>query len=77
MASTEGGIKVKKKKESADFRYDTGVARIPWAAVGESIREKDVIELARFLLPPDDSMKKEYNDQFKRVAEEVIKLISV
>ena len=74
MASTEGGIKVKKKKESADFRYDTGVARIPWAAVGESIREKDVLELVRFLLPPDDSMKKEYNDQFKRVAEEVIKL---
>ncbi|MFC1461300.1 DegT/DnrJ/EryC1/StrS family aminotransferase [Verrucomicrobiota bacterium] len=61
----------KKEKGSADFRYDTGAARIPWAAVGEPVREDDVLELIRFLMPPAN---KTYNAQFKRVTGELKKL---
>ena len=45
-------MKSKKKKGGADFRYDTGPSRIPWSAVGEPVREEDLLELVRFLLPP-------------------------
>lgn len=61
----------RKKKGSADFRYDTGQARIPWAAVGEPVREEDVLELIRFLMPP---ARKSYTVQFRRVTKELKKL---
>jgi dTDP-4-amino-4,6-dideoxygalactose transaminase len=35
-----------------DFRYDTGEARIPWPAVGESYSGEDVVEMVKFLLGP-------------------------
>ena len=66
----------KKEKGSADFRYDTGKARIPWAAVGESVREKDVLELIRFLIPADESKKKGYKKQFGRLSADIGKLSS-
>ena len=34
-----------KKKKSADFRYNTGEAKVPWAAVGEYIRKEDLDNL--------------------------------
>ncbi len=64
----------RKRKGSADFRYDSGEARIPWAAVGEPVRERDTLEVLRFLLPPAAGKRKEYTAQFERVAEEVGKL---
>ena len=64
----------KKKKKSADFRYDTGKARIPWAAVGEPMREPDALGLLQFLLPPAEGKDKAYGAQVKRVAAEVRKL---
>ena len=64
----------KKQEGSADFRYDTGEARIPWAAVGEPVREQDVLELIRFLLPPAKPGDKAYAAGFKRVAGEVHRL---
>ena len=50
-----------------DFRYDTGPSRIPWAAVGESVRESDVLEMLRFLLPPRKKKEGDYNRRFKGV----------
>ncbi len=66
----------KKKKVSSDFRYDTGVARIPWAAVGEPVNEQDVLEIIKFLLPSAVGKNKAYSEQFKRVMNEVKKLRS-
>lgn len=34
----------------SDFRYDTGPAKVPWAAVGENYSADDVIELIKFLM---------------------------
>jgi len=60
-----------KKKGGMDFRYDTGPSRIPWAAVGELVREDDVLEILRFLLPPGDAKSAEYRKRFGRVADAV------
>ena len=44
----------KKEEKKSDFRYDTGKARVPWAAVGESMNINDITELIKFLIPGDD-----------------------
>ena len=59
---------MKKKPPSSDFRYSTGAARIPWAAIGEPVRERDVLELVRFLLPPAAGRAKAYAAKLKRLA---------
>ncbi len=35
-------------KKPSDFRYDSGPAQVPWAAVGENYNADDVIELIKF-----------------------------
>jgi len=65
------------KKGGADFRYDTGEARVPWAAVGESVSPEDVAELIRFLLPPAGGKEKAYDARFRRLAAELAKLRAV
>lgn len=42
------------KKAKTDFRYDTGEARVPWAAVGESVNISDIAAVINFLIPGDD-----------------------
>ena len=37
-------------RESGDFRYNTGDAKVPWAAVGENYTADDVHEIVRFLM---------------------------
>ncbi len=37
-------------KKPSDFRYNTGEAKVPWAAVGENYNCSDVIEVVRFLM---------------------------
>ena len=37
-------------KETSDFRYNTGDAQVPWAAVGENYTAADVSEFVRFLM---------------------------
>ena len=64
----------RKTQKGSDFRYDTGAARIPWAAVGEVVREADVRELIKFLIPPAPGRKQEHAAQFKRVAAELHEL---
>jgi len=41
-----------KKEKAADFRYETGPARVPWAAVGEPIQLSEAQRVVEFLLPP-------------------------
>ena len=43
-------MKEEEQKKSG-FRYETGNARVPWAAVGESVRVEDIAAIIRFLIP--------------------------
>ena len=55
------------EKKKADFRYDTGAARIPWAAVGEIIRSEDILQIVRFLVPPAQGDESAYADALRQV----------
>ncbi|MCP4645303.1 MAG: aminotransferase class V-fold PLP-dependent enzyme, partial [bacterium] len=66
-----------KKKEVSDFRYDTGEARVPWAAVGENVNTDDVLELVKFLMPPAKGRKRDYDARLKKVSSELTKLGTV
>jgi len=63
------------EKKVSDFRYNTGEARVPWAAVGENINEEDIMEIIKFLIPQGDEEEDVYQDQLKKVREEIEKLI--
>ena len=38
-----------KKETVSDFRYNTGESKVPWAAVGEHIREQEILSILEFL----------------------------
>ena len=42
----------RKTSKASDFRYNTGAARVPWDAVGERLREQEIIAVLKFLCPP-------------------------
>ena len=66
------------KKEKVEyFRYGTGSAKVPWSTIGESMREKDVAEIVRFLCEPAKGETEKYNKQFTKVASEIESLFSV
>lgn len=54
----------------SDFRYDTGEAKVPWAAVGETFSPDDAVELLKFLFRPG-SDQAPYNEALERVAASV------
>ena len=58
---------MKKKKSVSDFRYNSVASRVPWAAVGEPVREQDVAQLVRFLLKPAEGQSTAYEKQFTKV----------
>ena len=60
--------------ESTDFRYNTGAARVPWAAVGENYNAHDLMEIIRFLMQGEG---KEYDDALVAVWEQVKKLDAI
>jgi dTDP-4-amino-4,6-dideoxygalactose transaminase len=62
------------KKSVSDFRYNSGAARVPWAAVGEPVREQDVAQIVRFLLRPKQQKSPAYERQFAKVERELLKL---
>jgi len=71
-------MKKSAKKAVSDFRYNSGAARVPWAAVGEPVREEDVAQIVRFLLRPADGKSAAgYERQFSRVRRELLKLRKV
>ena len=59
----------RKKNAATDFRYETGEAKVPWAAVGEPLSAEDVGDVVRFLLPPSPGRNKAYERGFRRVLE--------
>ncbi|MFO7974124.1 MAG: DegT/DnrJ/EryC1/StrS family aminotransferase [Candidatus Hydrogenedentota bacterium] len=63
-----------KEEKVSDFRYDTGKARIPWAAIGEHVREEDILALVSFLLRPTKGKEKEYDAQLKKLEARLAKL---
>ncbi len=67
----------KKKDVVSDFRYDTGAARVPWAAVGENVWSEEIENVLKFLIRPLPDKTKAYDAQFKRAAGEVKKLQKV
>lgn len=47
-------------ERASDFRYSTGEARVPWAAVGEHLNADDVEAILRFLIRPREDSTEEY-----------------
>jgi len=45
---------------AGDFRYDTGEARVPWAAIGEHLANEDLMRMIRFLVRPEAGKDAEY-----------------
>jgi len=64
-----------KKKKATDFRYDTGEARVPWAAVGEPVNADDINALIEFLIPAGRT--KEYRSSLNNVKKSIRKLAAV
>jgi dTDP-4-amino-4,6-dideoxygalactose transaminase len=58
-------------KKISDFRYNTGEAKVPWAAVGENYNAKDVMAFIKFLM---QGRGKEYGEALADVKEAVNRL---
>ena len=56
-----------KKKQTTDFRYDTGDVQIPWDAVGEKISTFDLENMIKFLISPEKGCEKQYSDNLEKV----------
>ena len=54
-----------------NFRYNTGVAKVPWAAVGENYNVNDLMEMIKFLMQGEG---KEYDDAIAAVRAQIEKL---
>ena len=59
------------KKQTSDFRYNTGATRVPWAAVGENYNLHDLMEIIKFLMQGEGD---EYDKTLRGVYEEIKKL---
>ena len=65
---------MQKKEPASDFRYATGKARVPWTAVGESVREEEIMAMMEFLIQPRPGKKAEYKDRLRRLRNELASL---
>lgn len=63
-------------KSKSDFRYDTGEAMVPWAAVGENLILEDISSILEFLIPPGKN-KTNYDLQFEKLTSELNKLLDL
>jgi len=61
------------KKAKSDFRYDTGEAKVPWAAVGENLNTDDISEMIKFLIPAGEDSTA-YSAQFMKVKQQLDEL---
>ena len=61
-------------RKASDFRYNTGPARVPWAAVGENYNAQDLMAIIRFLAQGEGA---EYEEAIKAVEEQINKLAEV
>ena len=67
----------KKKKAVSDFRYDSGDAVVPWAAVGEPLRNREIMQILSYLVEPARRKTVAYNKQLRRIGKELDKLIEL
>ncbi|MBN2309395.1 MAG: DegT/DnrJ/EryC1/StrS family aminotransferase, partial [Candidatus Hydrogenedentes bacterium] len=58
-----------KKEKVTDFRYSTGAARVPWAAVGEDVHEQDILDMVKFLVRPAEGKKREYDARLAKLSD--------
>ena len=58
-------------KKASDFRYNTGDARVPWAAVGEDYNAADLVEVIKFLMQGKGA---DYDSALDEVIKDVYKL---
>jgi len=56
----------------SDFRYSTGRAKVPWAAVGENYNADDVIDIVKFLIQKTDD---QYDAVIRRVESDIRELV--
>lgn len=66
-----------RRQKASDFRYNTGPAKVPWSAVGESVRCEDLMEMIRFLVPRGRAPVGQYNAQAARVRRELERLCAM
>jgi len=59
---------------STDFRYNTGAAKVPWAAVGENYNVEDLMQIVKFLMQGEGP---EYAEAIKNVQAQIEKLDKV
>lgn len=59
------------KKQTTDFRYNTGATKVPWAAVGENYNAADLMEIIKFLMQGEGEA---YDNAVAAVYEQVKKL---
>ena len=62
------------EKAKSDFRYSTGEAKVPWAAIGETINIEDISSIIKFLIPAGDD-DTSYQEQLEQVRKELEKLL--
>ncbi|HHW48553.1 MAG TPA: DegT/DnrJ/EryC1/StrS family aminotransferase [Clostridiaceae bacterium] len=62
------------RKKPSDFRYNTGDARVPWAAVGENYNVSDILEIIKFLMQGEGP---EYEEALRAVRAQLEKLDKV
>ena len=62
------------KKKDSDFRYNTGEAKVPWAAVGENYNAHDLMSVVEFLMQGSGEA---YDKALAEVAEKVDALAAV
>jgi perosamine synthetase len=60
----------KEEKAKSDFRYDTGEAKVPWAAIGETMNVDDISAIVRLLIPEGEDSAA-YQKQFEKVTAEL------
>ncbi len=61
-------------RQTSDFRYNTGEARVPWAAVGENYNETDLMEVIKFMMQGSGA---EYESVLEDVGKEIRKLAAL
>lgn len=64
------------ESKPGDFRYNTGPAAIPWAAVGEAVGREDLLTVLRCLVRPGAD-EAAYEQALARVAEDLGGLLAV
>ncbi len=65
---------VQEKKRTSDFRYATGTSRVPWTAVGESVREDEIMAMVEFLVRPRAGKTTEHKARMQRLRNELTSL---